>query len=171
MPEDVARFGSRLCAAAAAAGTARHVRFSTGGFIAATLIQTAAIPAAAFAASAWAGAPVHLMLGGNPGDSAGMIFLAQWWYVALIFAGPLAMAGLLQRPLMNRMGWTGLWAFALPGTLFGTAWSFFAFHAGIYGVRDGWPLTAQLLFVACLAPFALAHALVYRALGGVGARA
>ena len=162
----------------AAARTERHgaiamavvperVRFSAAAFLVATLVQTAAIPAAAFAASAWAEVPVHLMMGGNPGDSAGMTFLAQWWFVALIFAGPLAVAGLAQRRLMNRLNWTGPVAFAVLGTVFGTAWSFLAFHAGIYGVADYWPLAAQALFLACLAPFALAHALAYRALGGV----
>lgn len=144
-----------------------RVRFSAAAFLVATLIQTAAIPAAAFMASVWAEVPVHLMMGGNMGDSAGITFLAQWWFVTLIFAGPLALAGMLQRPLMNRLNWTGPAAFALLGTLFGTAWSFLAFHAGIYGVADHWPLLAQLLFIACLAPFALAHAFAYRALGGV----
>ena len=147
-----------------------RVRFSSAGYLLATLIQTAAIPSAAFAASGWSKVPVHLMMGGNPADSGGMTFLAQWWFMALIFAGPLALAGLLQRPLMNRLNWTGPIAFALLGMIFGTAWSFFAFHAGIYGVREFWPVSAQLLFIACLAPFALAHALVYRAAGGVEPR-
>jgi hypothetical protein len=150
--------------------TPLRIRFSAAAFLVALLVQTAAIPATGFAASAYEGVEVHLMMGGNPGDSAVRIFIAQWWYVGLIFAGPLAVAGVAQRKLMNRMGWTGARAFALLGIVWGTAWSFLAFHAGIAGLRDGWPLEAQALFLACLAPFALAHALLYRAVGGVEPR-